>query len=164
VVLLLITVVVLLIFMGLSFTNLKSDGNSLFHSEPIWQFEAKDTFVGTPLVFQNQAIVRSNNGVYILDVNTGSELGFVKSRGWSSEVRPPQICGNTLLIPEAESKLLAVSISTMNIIWEACPSSQCGPDELFQPIETIACSGNIAVVARYNQQITAYELANGNII
>lgn len=140
----------------------------LFPHEPMWIFQAAERIIAAPVVVQDKwIIVRTAKGIYWLDAE-GMPLQRVEVSGstcLNCFNSPPVLCGEWLLVPEGRHALSAF-FSMGALAWRVIPSP--GPYGGYipsnAPVESIACGEGIAYAARYNWDLTAYELLTGNVL
>lgn len=135
-----------------------------FPSTVAWIFSGDDIVASTPVTDGNNIFIRTANSIYALDGRTGEVLWKTNSQaiGNSEESIPvmsPQIKDSYLIVPETGSRISVFSAESGKLIWKSQR-----PKYAHAHIESIAVNNKMIYVARWDWELTAYELETGDII
>ena len=165
--LLLMIFIVIILYLSANMinTNPRQKSSGIFINMPIvWRIRASEDIVSSPAADGKTIYYRTTKFVYALDGQTRKEIWKYSSPISDTLALPPYIIKPYLIIPEKDSRITVLSQETGNLIWQsASPNSEFTiPENL--PIENVSSVENIVLVNRFNWNLTAYDINNGNIL
>lgn len=134
--------------------------SGIFPRELVWSFDVNETIASTPITNGKHIFIRTEKSIYAVD-NDGKILWRTDSEaiGKIDEAIPtlkPQIAGIYLIVPESDSQIAIFSLDTGRLMWRSQPSEYSHGN-----IESITANQEMLYVARWNWELTAYDLQTG---
>jgi outer membrane protein assembly factor BamB len=134
---------------------------------PIGEFPAKftrqldfdTTVVSRPTIGNDFFLIHTETSLYKYKVN-GVKEWQIKYPGYKG-VHPPVIINDLVVVPTDIGQFVVVSVDDGALKWSGKDQDDF---ELGHDIEDIAFSEGIVVIAKFNSQVTAYNVQNGQIL
>jgi len=152
-----------LIAIGLLLARCKPDlntlhGSGIFQTSPTWSFEAPDWIITTPVVDDSHVFIRTSQNVIGVDLSTGEQVWSIASQSRAQFTLTPMLANDILLVPEEDGPVVALSTATGKVIWRQCTQSGCDQHPM-----SMAVSQKSVFVARWDSNVIAYNLVQGDI-
>ena len=92
-----------------------------FTPQLVWQFNAEDKAVSSPIANSSYIFVRTQNFIYALNPDDGKEQWHSTSEANLPLIHSPILANQILIVPENRSGLAAYSANTGALIWKIPP-------------------------------------------
>lgn len=124
--------------------------------EDVWRFETDAPIITTPILVNQDIVVRTDDQIIVLDKNSGKMRWQVQSDAYNKLVDdyaiPRQITGNSqyLIVGEESNSIGIYSMETGSSLWKVATD--------INFINSIQIIDNIMLIARHDHDLAAYDL------
>ncbi len=133
-----------------------------FQKSPVWVFEADEDVVATPVEKEGILFVRTKNSLFAVDSASQTVKWKVDSFTRFEPSFAPFIVDSLLIVVEEKSSLAAYSTDSGQLIWRT-PAIDAA-DHGIESVQFIAFNSRYLYVARFNLNLTAYDIQTGKVI
>ncbi len=154
-------VVTVLLWLFYKDTNSASYFNE---SQILWKFTTADSITSTPTISKDLIFVRTMNSIYALNPKSGTQIWKTESPSRSPLSLSLISYDDLLIAPEKNSRIAVFTINQGKLKWRTplIDPLYTHPDAI--DIEAVTVWNNILYVARFNWNLTAYDLQSGQIL
>ena len=135
-----------------------------FYASPVWVFSAENDIISSPRGINQTVFARTNNFLYSLDISKKA-INWKRASANNRElVIPPLITDSLVIVEENGSSLTAYSIETGDLVWRTPEIEVAKIHDLTANVESLAFNERYLYAARYDWELTTYDLKTGESI